>query len=251
MNELGYWNKSVFLTLTYDDEHLPKDHSLHKEDLQKFFKRLRKNYGEKIKYFACGEYGEKVKTFFDIDGNGNALGRPHYHAIIFGIGNDSYSKNVIKASWKKCNWNMFQDKNVFGSVTFDSCRYVSDYIFKKYDNQKALSEYGSRQVPFKIGSNGLGLQFVKDNQKNLKKFGYTTFKGVKVSLPRYYRLKLGIKTTVGERYEHSVSEIKKWKNYCKRFNKDFNSVGYYLVESRKQRELDTKRNAELHRKGEL
>lgn len=249
MNELGYWNKSVFLTLTYDDEHLPEDHSLHKEELQKFFKRLRKNYGEPIKYFACGEYGSKVTTLYDENGQGKALGRPHYHAIIFGI--DKTDKEVIKQSWTKCNWNMFQDKNVFGSVTYDSCRYVSDYIFKKYDNKLALSEYGNRQVPFKIGSNGLGLSFVKDNAKQLKTLGYTTVRGVKVNLPRYYRLKLGIKDSVGDRFERSKREVEKWQNYCKRFHKDSNSIADFILESRIQRKINTERNAELHKKGSI
>lgn len=53
-----YQGQGIFLTLTYDDLHLPKDLSLHKEDLQNFFKRLRKALpGVKIKYYACGEYG--------------------------------------------------------------------------------------------------------------------------------------------------------------------------------------------------
>lgn len=46
------------------------DKNLHLEHLQKFFKRLRKKFGEGIRYFACGEYGSKN-------------GRPHYHALLF------------------------------------------------------------------------------------------------------------------------------------------------------------------------
>ena len=44
--------------------------TLSKDDLQKFFKRLRKNYGKKVRYFACGEYGPKHY-------------RPHYHLLFF------------------------------------------------------------------------------------------------------------------------------------------------------------------------
>lgn len=64
-----------FLTLTYDDCHLPVDSNgqpyLKKSDLTKFWKRLRKYSGERFRYFACGEYGELFH-------------RPHFHAIIFG-----------------------------------------------------------------------------------------------------------------------------------------------------------------------
>lgn len=63
--EAYYWKDACFLTLTYDNEHLPSDNSLHKEDLQKFFKRLRKDIDYPIKYYACGEYGDRFK-------------RPHY-----------------------------------------------------------------------------------------------------------------------------------------------------------------------------
>ena len=73
LHESDYWDHSCFTTLTYNNEHLPKDGSLHKDELQKFFKRLRKYLGDrKMKYFACGEYGDEGH-------------RPHYHAILFGI----------------------------------------------------------------------------------------------------------------------------------------------------------------------
>ena len=86
MHELKDWDSACFLTLTYDEEHLPKDGSLDKQDLQKFFKRLRFNLGgRKIKYFACGEYGEQY-------------GRPHYHIIVFGL-NGQTELDIIQKSW--------------------------------------------------------------------------------------------------------------------------------------------------------
>ncbi len=74
---------SCFITLTYDDEHMPKDQVLEHGDFQRFMKRLRirrQRRHEKIglvvptkpiRYFMCGEYGGKTA-------------RPHYHSIIFG-----------------------------------------------------------------------------------------------------------------------------------------------------------------------
>lgn len=80
--------QNYFITLTYDDEHLPMNDfcttkegkiyvkqdswtgTVQKRDLQLFFKRLRKRI-PKFSYLACGEYGSKN-------------GRPHYHAILFG-----------------------------------------------------------------------------------------------------------------------------------------------------------------------
>ena len=64
-----------FITLTYNNENLPKGKTLDHEDVKLFFKRLRRKIerrtGKRIRYFICGEYGPKTK-------------RPHYHAIIFG-----------------------------------------------------------------------------------------------------------------------------------------------------------------------
>lgn len=33
MLELGYWERSSFITFTYDDDHIPKNASLEKEEL--------------------------------------------------------------------------------------------------------------------------------------------------------------------------------------------------------------------------
>ena len=96
-----------FLTLTLDDSKvcplLPL--ALSKRILQNFFKRIRKG-GWKIKYFACGEYGESHH-------------RAHYHAIILrGEDQPNYEK-------------YWQLGNVFvGTVTKSSARYVTGYLTK-------------------------------------------------------------------------------------------------------------------------
>ena len=43
MAETEHSFDSIFLTLTYDDEHLPADKSVSVRDVQLFFKRMRKN----------------------------------------------------------------------------------------------------------------------------------------------------------------------------------------------------------------
>ena len=77
----------MFLTLTYNDDNLPSDVGLHKDDLQRFFKRLRKALDtKKIRYFACGEYGDTTS-------------RPHYHAIVFGLGLNEIDKKYVTDAW--------------------------------------------------------------------------------------------------------------------------------------------------------
>ena len=55
--EAAQYVDNCFLTLTYQDSCLPKG-GLCKSDLQKFIRRLRDKTGRRIRYFACGEYGE-------------------------------------------------------------------------------------------------------------------------------------------------------------------------------------------------
>ena len=64
---------SSFVTLTYDNDYLPSGGTLVKRDLQLFMKRLRRSRDEKIRFYACGEYGDATQ-------------RPHYHLLLFGCG---------------------------------------------------------------------------------------------------------------------------------------------------------------------
>jgi len=77
----GRWHgfeNCCFLTLTYDDSELEKRGEVLKLDkvhIQKWLKRFRKELfkyeGIRIRYYLCGEYGEKGL-------------RPHYHIVAFG-----------------------------------------------------------------------------------------------------------------------------------------------------------------------
>jgi len=122
---------SCFVTLTYDEEHLPACGSLDKRDLQQFWKALRKKLNVPIRYFAAGEYGTKK-------------GRPHYHAIIFGWmpskrypvdisdkGHIQYTHPILQSAWQKRGRIVFTD--------FDpSCaRYVAHYTADKLKSYAA------------------------------------------------------------------------------------------------------------------
>jgi len=129
---------NLFLTLTYDNEHLPEDRSLHYEHFKLFNKRLLSHYrrqlGHKgIRFYMCGEYGE---TF----------GRPHYHSIQFNFdlpdkkllkverGNRVYTSELLSDIWGMgfCT---------IGGVTFQSAAYVARYIMKKVTGDLARDHY--------------------------------------------------------------------------------------------------------------
>ncbi|AXL15136.1 replication initiator protein [Microviridae sp.] len=150
MHENQLHDKSCFLTLTFDDEHLDPKKSLVKADFQNFMKRLRRYYEPtRIRFMHCGEYGERYN-------------RPHHHAILFGIdfedkelfqvNNDTklYTSKTLQNLWKKgfCT---------IGEVTFDSAAYVARYITKKITGKPAKEHYGERLPEYNTSSNRPGI----------------------------------------------------------------------------------------------
>lgn len=137
MNEARMHNANTFITLTYDQKNLPKNESLDHKDWQDFAKRLRDQEG-RFRYFMCGEYGDD-------------FGRPHYHAILFGLKFDDEEIAGIRtdARGKKYHYSR-SDKlekiwgNGFtevGDVTQESAGYVARYTFKKQRGKNAESTY--------------------------------------------------------------------------------------------------------------
>lgn len=216
-----YGNKSMFITLTYSDEHLPINWSLEKKELQKFFKRVRKNIkGRKISYYACGEYGD-------------LNGRPHYHSIVLGLDCGNYDdRYIIAKSWKFCDWKKIlssqRGKSAIGTVTPDSMRYVTDYIHKKFIVSKPkkregeaessyndrlvsyyinlMDYYGRRESEFQLCSLGIGKKWLETQVDDIKKSGKIKYNGKEVGLPRYYSDKVEVNLNV--KLENSY-EVKK------------------------------------------
>ena len=123
----SYTNNS-FITLTYDDAHLPADGSLHKPDLDRFINTLRKHRERadlpRFRYFGAGEYGKK-----------NTL-RPHYHLVLFGVWfddakkeqtkkeNQVYTSETLHKLWGKgfCT---------IGNVEYATSAYVAKYCLER------------------------------------------------------------------------------------------------------------------------
>lgn len=128
--------------------------TVQKSDLQKFFKRLRYYINKydrsiKVKYFACGEYGDKTD-------------RAHYHAIILGLNPyDINHKLLIRKSWTLGDIH-------FGDASYGSARYVAKYCNKIHLSSNYKQKYikQGRNIDFKLSSQGLGKDYVlleKDN----------------------------------------------------------------------------------------
>lgn len=131
---------ACFLTLTYNDESLPQDLCVDKEELQRFFKRLRKEiHPRTIRYFACGEYGDQNQ-------------RPHYHAIVFGI--SPTERDLVKKVWQKGFF-------MLGSAEPATMTYCAGYVTKKM-TKKGDPRLEGRKPEFALMSRnpGLGMKYV-------------------------------------------------------------------------------------------
>lgn len=211
MHESAYWPYSLFATLTYDDAHLPGDFGLHKRDLVLMFKRLRKDRENKLKYFACGEYGETG-------------GRPHYHAIIFGVRSIAEVEDVWPYGF--CYG---------GTVTFDSCKYVAGYVQKKLSGLDAKLKYGEREAPFQLQSKGLGLSYVKEDEERISERLLITVKGQPYGLPRYYWKKVEHLVSDERRLNMSVEQIVKRDESLAKMQIDKKDLSVYQKAYREQR----------------
>lgn len=164
--EMKEYDKNCFITLTYDNEHVPYSDTderefvygevepkplmtLRREHLTKFIKRLRGGHKQrKIRYFACGEYGSKTS-------------RPHYHLIIFGwcpndlkfykrseVGYNYYNSETLQKLWP-------YGYAVVGEATWETAAYTARYCMKKLDGE--LGKF--------YESNGIEKEFITMSRK--------------------------------------------------------------------------------------
>lgn len=201
MLEASFHDECHFITLTYDDAHLPKNeivdmrtgeikqspvHTLVPRDLQLFMKRLRKNSGQNIRFFACGEYGSRTH-------------RPHYHLIVFGLHLDDlhilksnfrgelyYTSDLIEKCWTY-GYSMVAD------VSWDTCAYVARYVVKKIKGSGAVLYEDFNLVPPFVRMSlkpGIGRLYYDENKENIYKYDkivMSTKNGGKIfKPPRYY-----------------------------------------------------------------
>lgn len=150
MHDYNYW-----ITLTYDDEHLPMYEeftdgetnffndgtwtgTLEPEHVTNFIKKLRKHTKTKgIKYYYCGEYGTIGQ-------------RPHYHLILMGAPldisqfYDFYQDDRLLMHWKSHEIEELWDKGMIdmSELEWSNAAYTARYCTKKiFMTPKSETEY--------------------------------------------------------------------------------------------------------------
>lgn len=189
VHEAQMHKENCFITLTFSPEELEKrtnPMSVDVRDFQLFMKRLRKQYGQGIRFYHCGEYGEKN-------------GRPHYHACLFGF--DFPDKTL----WKVCNGNRLYISeslsklwphgfSTIGDVTFESAAYVARYIMKKINGDRADDRYFDPLTGEIIRPEyttmsrrpGIGKGWLEKYLSDVYPHDYVVVNGVKCKPPKYY-----------------------------------------------------------------
>jgi len=239
VHEASSHSSAIFTTLTYDDAHYPSNGSLQKNDLVRFWKRMRKRCG-RIRYYAGGEYGE-------------CGGRPHYHLIVFGLRPCTCFESSKGVLLCRCHDRVVMHEvwgkgavDRFGTVTYDSARYTADYIGKAIVADPEVWTSKGLAAPFQVMSQGLGRDFVDMNAEQLRLRKGVTIHGVPVGLPRYYATRLGIKLDPIERQviEEATPESRKRHMWIGVQKEDT----FAWKAPRRQRELDALAKARTHRK---
>lgn len=208
VHEASLYERNCFLTLTYNDESLQKlsrsidretgeigtgsGYSLNKRDIQLFLKRLRKRYGEGIRFFQCGEYGE---TKF----------RPHHHMLLFNLDFPDrvlwkvrdgvrlyYSPSLTEPYYD--NRGVLQEPLwphgfvVIGDVTFESAAYVARYIMKKWNGDKADYYYAGLEPEFITMSRrpGIGREWFEKFKGDVYPADRVVMRDKVLRPPKYY-----------------------------------------------------------------
>lgn len=193
-HEASLHDENAFLTLTYDENHVPADGGLRLEHFQNFMKRLRRKVGRPVRFYHCGEYGSK-----------NA--RPHYHAIIFGYGfpdkeisgesrdylgnsNYLYESRMLNECWP-------HGLHSIGEANYQSAAYTARYIVDKLTDdgderyRRVHSSTGEvTLVPKEYATMsrrpGIGFAWYQKYKWDIYPNDYIVLNGKRWPVPRYY-----------------------------------------------------------------
>lgn len=247
MNEAQMHKHNCVITLTYNEEHLPPQSSLEYKDFQQFMRRLRKAsykaaraegaagrpgrlqsnllFGDTIKarFYMGGEYGEQCancganKRKCKCGNWKEQIGRPHFHACLFGINFKDQIYNRTTEAKSKIYTSPTLDKlwnkgfASIGELTFESAAYIARYILKKQIGDKKQSyqiidaltgEIQTRKKEFNQMSRkpGIGKSWSEKYKADIYPHGQCLVRGHKNNTPRYYDEQY--KLTNEEEYAH-------------------------------------------------
>lgn len=195
-----------FVTLTYDDNHLPYNENgfltLRRKDVQDFLKRMRRNMEyhnrkHSFKVLYCGEYGDGSHS---TSKSGVSTCRPHYHLVFIGL-----SPEQIKYYTKKLWRNGLCD---IGPLGAGGIRYLCKYMTKAIPDKdvKAIREAANVQNPFFYHSVGLAKEWIDKHLDTIVENNFCFNLNGKVQVyPKYICQYVSMHT--GTSYKNSIQSF--------------------------------------------
>lgn len=171
---------AVFATLTYDDQYKPL--TLRKHDVSAYIKKARKNFTNKLRFFASGEYGDQTQ-------------RPHYHAIIYGAAAEpslfrpgEYHCPGLEEAWTKGHVRIYPATPANIAYTAGYCSKKIGYRHTSHERvDPSTGEVYQWQPPFILMSRNPGIgATARDKYLNAWRL-YAIKDGHKMTVPRYYK----------------------------------------------------------------
>lgn len=199
-HEAQMHDHNCFITLTYDDQHVPQSYSVELRHWQLFMYRLRKHFGlTKVRFLACGEYGDRTL-------------RPHYHALLFGV--DFHEDRVLLRTRGREKLRVYTSPDLaklwplgsheIGTVSYKSAGYVARYAMKKvlgdqvtkdnhYNRRSPIDGNMYRVAPeFCVMSRrpGLGTSWFEKFKTDAFPSDFLIVEGRRIRVPPFYLKKL-------------------------------------------------------------
>lgn len=210
-----------FVTLTYDDQHLPADRSLQKSDAQKWLKRFRYEVAPtRIRYFLCGEYGSKTA-------------RPHYHALLFTSLPDI--QDALSKSWTL-------GFTTCAPLTPERARYTAQYTTKKVIGSGKFADGRNPEFLTMSRRPGLGANWLQKIDPNTPVQPSVKLYGKSYPMDRYLRTKLNIGVPNGQTIPEIIERVKCHEANCSKLDGYDPSVAKEI-----QRKMDKEKKRHLGR----
>lgn len=263
---------SFFITLTYNDDNLPRTEAgalcFDKKQVQDFLKRIRRKLEPtRLRFFLTCEFGDGKEAKQYLEQYGQEYGRSHYHAI-FVCDHKRHLREMcdfVQAAWP------------FGYSSVSPCsmariQYATQYALKDEDYLYKKYEKGDPCKPFRLFSlkPGLGAGFGNDEKPIigfLNRYIYNDgvhfrdriqIAGKPRGIPRYWKdridpslgeeLKLRSRQYLEEQQQHmaETKELNSFKDSLGETHSDFSIDNRILQKRRAIRQIRKSQNKTVH-----
>ena len=221
--ELQNHDENYFVTLTYDEVHVPIDEygemCFNRQHLIKLNRDIRKRYQQgylenPVKSFLYGSpeklelpKGVRYKYYITSEYGPGGTHRPHYHAVWYGLqGGLDIVELLFRTLWPYGFVSVFPAKD-------GAAGYISKYLVTDGIGKQSYQSLDNGMRPFALMSKGLGLSYADrmgDFHRADSRRMYVQKHGVKSRMDRYLKHKIfseDVLEEVAEKYKNQQDAL--------------------------------------------